>query len=160
MGRFHPIWPLSVTDGIHSEPVMHLCRELTDPPRGWQQVLQYRWHGSPPSCQVPRLVTRMLACLLHPPHAADHRMPSLPGHAVDATREGILEDNIAPPASWLPLPGHFSLQGCGYRAVSGRCGYQRIICPRKSAPRAVFVLFCEFMARISVVFMAAPKWVG
>ena len=47
MGRFHPIWPLSVTDGIHSEPVMHLCRELTDPPRGWQQVLQYRWQGSP-----------------------------------------------------------------------------------------------------------------
>ena len=42
MGRFHPILPLSVTDGIHSEPVMHLCRELTDP----QQVLQYRWHGS------------------------------------------------------------------------------------------------------------------
>ena len=84
-------------------------------------------------------------------------MPSLPGHAVDATREGILEDNIAPPASWLPLPGHFSLQGCGYRAVSGRCGYQRIICPRKSAPRAVFVLFREFMGRVSVVFMAGAQ---
>ena len=59
VGRFHPILPLSVTDGIHSEPVMHLCRELTDPRCGWQQVLQYRWHGPPPSCQVPRLVTRM-----------------------------------------------------------------------------------------------------
>ena len=105
-------------------------------------------HAGIPSCQgshasIPHMLQLLTtACL-------SQGMPRMP--------PGREFWEITSQPSWLPLPGHFSLQGCGYRAVSARCGYQRIICPRKSAPRAVFVLFCEFMARVSVVFMASAQ---
>ena len=105
-------------------------------------------HAGIPSCQgahasIPHMLQLLTtACL-------SQGMPWMP--------PGREFWEITSQPSWLPLPGHFSLQGCGYRAVSARCGYQRIICPRKSAPRAVFVLFCEFMARVSVVFMASAQ---
>ena len=116
---------------------------------GMGQVTGAR-HAGIPSCQgshasIPHMLQLLTtACL-------SQGMPWMP------PGRGILGDNISSPPGSPPLPGHFSLQGCGYRAVSARCGYQRIICPRKSAPRAVFVLFCEFMARVSVVFMAAAQ---
>ena len=114
---------------------------------GMGQVTGAR-HAGIPSCQgshasIPHMLQLLTtACL-------SQGMPRMP--------PGREFWEITSQPSWLPLPGHFSLQGCGYRAVSARCGYQRIICPRKSAPRAVFVLFCEFMARVSVVFMAAAQ---
>ena len=116
---------------------------------GMGQVTGAR-HAGIPSCQgshasIPHMLQLLTtACL-------SQGMPWMP------PGRGILGDNISSPPGSPPLPGHFSLQGCGYRAVSTRCGYQGIICPRKSAPRAVFVLFCEFMARVSVVFMAAAQ---
>ena len=114
---------------------------------GIRQVTR-AWHAGIPSWQgahasIPHMLLTT-TCL-------SQGMPWMP------PGRGILGDNISSPPGSPPLPGHFSLQGCGYRAVSARCGYQRIIWPRKSAPRAVFVLFCEFMARVSVVFMAGAQ---
>ena len=114
---------------------------------GMGQVTGAR-HAGIPSCQgshasIPHMLQLLTtACL-------SQGMPRMP--------PGREFWEITSQPSWLPLPGHFSLQGCGYRALSARSGYQGIIWPRKSAPRAVFVLFCEFMARVSVVFMASAQ---
>ena len=53
VGRFHrstrhPIWPLSNSDSVYFRIVLHLRRELTDPPSrvaaGVGGQVQYRWH--------------------------------------------------------------------------------------------------------------------
>ena len=55
----HPIWPLSNSDSVYFRIVLHLRRELTDPPSrvaaGVGGQVQYRWHGLPrPGARISR----------------------------------------------------------------------------------------------------------